>query len=184
MSFLCQVDLDEAAFPPFAAFRKSFGFIPNLFRAQTLRPDVIRAEVDLLGAAVVQEGALSRRQKEYILLVCSAANLNTYCVTVHSEIVRILGFTEPDPEEIANEHHETGIPVADKVLLDFALKLAREPGQVRREDVEALHKHGFSDPQILEAIVVTALSSFFNLLASGLGAVPDSFPNRPAPASE
>lgn len=183
MSFLRQIDLDEAAFPPFAAFRKSFGFVPNLLRAQTLRPELIRAEVDLFGVAVVQEGALSRRQKEYILLVCSAANLNTYCVTVHSEIVRVLGFTEPDPEEIANEHHETGIPEADKALLDFALKLTREPGQVRRQDAEELRRQGFSDPQILEAIVVTALSNFFNLLASGLGAVPDSVPKQPTPAT-
>jgi len=45
----------------------------------------------LVHALLVKEGALSRRHKEYIFLVCSAANLSTYCVTAHCEIVRMLG---------------------------------------------------------------------------------------------
>jgi len=39
--------------------------------------------------------------------VCSAANLSTYCVTAHCEIVRILGIEGPEPEQIALDHTST-----------------------------------------------------------------------------
>ena len=50
MSFLRESPLDETLFEPFLAFRRSLGFVPNLFRAQTLRPDVVQAETDLYAA--------------------------------------------------------------------------------------------------------------------------------------
>src|SRR5262245_59079930 len=91
MSYLRGIPADESNFPTLLDIKAAFGFIPNFFRAQTLRPDLIDAEVGLIGGILLKEGALSRRQKEYIFLACSADNLSTYCVTAHCEIVRLLG---------------------------------------------------------------------------------------------
>jgi uncharacterized peroxidase-related enzyme len=176
MSFLREVPLDENEFPPFAASRRQFGFIPNLFRAQSLRPDFIEAEAILVNATLLKDGALSRAQKEYIFLVCSAANLSTYCVTAHCEIVRGLGLSGPEPERIAVDHVHTDIPVADKALLNFALKLNRQATKVGHGDIDALRTYGFSDEQILEAIVLVGLAKFANLLSLGLGAGADFEP--------
>ena len=87
MSYLRNQPYDEKDFPAFAAIREQLGFLPNFFLAQTARPDMIDAEMTLTGNLLLKEGALARRQKEYIFLVCSAANLSTYCVTAHCEIV-------------------------------------------------------------------------------------------------
>jgi uncharacterized peroxidase-related enzyme len=178
MGYLQEVDLDERKFAPFAQWMDMFGFIPNLFRAQTLRPDLIEAEAALAGAILLKEGALSRARKEYVFLVCSAANLSTYCVTAHCEIIRSLGLKGPEPEQIAVDHHETDLPATDKALLDFVLKLTRHGKRVGQADVDALRAQGFTDPQILEAIVVTALAKFANLLSHGLGAIPDFEPKE------
>jgi len=177
MSFLREVPLDENEFPPFANARKAFGFVPNFYRAQTLRPDLIEAETRLVGSVLLNEGALSRAQKEYIFLVCSAANLSTYCVTAHCEIVRALGLSGPEPEKIAVDHDHADIPIADKALLNFALKLNRQATRVGREDIEGLKTYGFSDEQILEAVVLTGLARFANLVSAGLGAETDFEPN-------
>jgi len=91
MSYLGGVPADERDFPALLDIKAAFGFIPNFFRAQTLRPDLIDSEVGLIGTILIKEGALTRRQKEYIFLACSADNLSTYCVTAHCEIVRVLG---------------------------------------------------------------------------------------------
>src|SRR3974377_2383413 len=101
MSYLSEAPLDETNFPIFAQIKGKFGFIPNFFRAQTARPDLIEAEAGLFQAILFQEGALAREDKEYIFLVCSAANLSTYCVTAHCEIVRMLGLAGTDPHKIA-----------------------------------------------------------------------------------
>lgn len=173
MSYLREVSLGEKEFRPLALIEKDYGFIPNFFRAQTMRPDLLDAEVQLIDAILIKEGALTRRQKEYIFLVCSAANLSTYCVTAHCEIVRMLGIEGPEPEQIAVDHTVTDLPVIDKALLNFALKLNSQPTKVKRRDIDALRTYGFSDEQILEAVVMVGLAKFANFIAFGLGTVPD-----------
>lgn len=173
MSHIKGGGIDEKTFPPFESIRQTFGFLPNFFRAQTLRPDLIEAEVNLIGGILVREGALERRQKEYVFLVCSAANMSTYCVTAHCEIVRMLHIGGPEPEQIAIDHLNTDIPMADKALLSFAKKLNATTRKVDADDVEELRTFGFNDQQILEAIVMVGIAQFANVLAYGLGTVPD-----------
>src|SRR5712692_805603 len=152
MSYLREEALDENNFPLFAQIKNTFGFIPNFFRAQTMRPDLIEAEVQLVGTILVKEGALTRREKEYIFIVCSAANLSTYCVTAHCEIVRMLGIEGPEPEQIAIDHTATHLPMAVKALLNFAAKLNREPTKINKTDVDDLHTYGYDDEQSLETV--------------------------------
>jgi uncharacterized peroxidase-related enzyme len=173
MSYFDAPKLTEQEYPVFAGIKQAFGFIPNFFRAQTDRRDLIEAEVGLIGTAMIKEGALERRQKEYIFLAVSARNLSTYCVTAHCEIVRMLKISGPDPEQIAIDHTITKIPIADKALLNFVVKLNGEPAKICEADIETLRTFGFSDQQILEAIVMTGLAQFANTVSFGLGTVPD-----------
>ena len=177
MTYLRNQPHDEKDFPVFAAIREQFGFLPNFFPAQTARPDLINAEVALTGNLLLTEGALARRQKEYIFLVCSAANLSTYCVTAHCEIVRMLKLEGPEPEQIAIDHVHAKIPIADKALLNFCAKLNSQPSKVGASDIDALRTYGFSEQQILEAVLLVGWAKFANTVAFGLGTVPD-FHNR------
>ena len=173
MAYIRGGGLDENEFPPFRAIRETFGFLPNFFRAQSLRPDLIESQLAWIGGLLVQEGALERRQKEYIFLVCSAANMSTYCVTAHCEIVRMLGIHGPEPEKLAVDPMHADIPVADKALLAFALKLNAQARKVEAEDIEELRTYGFDDPHILETILMVGLAQYANVVSFGLGTVPD-----------
>lgn len=153
--------------------REQIGFLPNFYAAQILRPDLIEAEVKLMGTILLVDGALSRKQKEYIFLVCSAANLSTYCVTAHCEMVRMLKLEGPDPEQIAIDHAHAKIPIADKALLNYCAKLNKQTTKVGAADLEALRTYGFSEQQIMEAIVIVGFAQFANTVAFGLGTVPD-----------
>jgi uncharacterized peroxidase-related enzyme len=173
MSYVREVPLDETNYPPFEQVKSIFGFIPNFFRAQTMRTDLVEAELNLMGTILVKEGALTRQQKEYIFLVCSAANLSTYCVTAHCEIVRMLGIAGPEPEQIALDHTSTKIPIVMKALLNFAAKLNSHPTKVGRADMDALRTYGYTDEQIMEIVVVVGFAKFANYVAFGLGTLPD-----------
>ena len=142
-----------------------------------MRPDLIDAEANLVGAILVKEGALTRQQKEYIFLVCSAANLNTYCVAAHCEMVRMLGIPGPEPEQIALDHTAANIPITLKALLNFAAKLNNRPTKITRRDIDALHTYGYSDEQIMEAVLMVGLAKFTNFVAFGLGTAPDFDPS-------
>jgi len=173
MSYLREEPLNAENFPPFAMANAAFGFIPNLFRSQTMRTDLIEVEMALVNAILIREGALTRQQKEYIFLVCSAANLSTYCVTAHCEIVRMLKIHGPEPEQVAVDHTHTDLPMRDKALLNFALKLNGQPKAFGSRDVEGLRPYGFRDEQILEAVATVGLAKFANTVAFGLGTLPD-----------
>jgi len=173
MTYLRNEPYDEKDFPAFAAMREQIGFLPNFYTAQVRRPDLIETEIELMGRILLKDGALSRKQKEYIFLVCSAANLSTYCVTAHCEMVRMLKLDGPEPEQIAIDHVHAKISMADKALLNYCSKLNSSPPQTRSSDVDALRTYGFSEQQILEAIVIVGFAQFANTVAFGLGTVPD-----------
>ena len=172
---------DPATFAPFAFFLKSFGFVPNIFRAQTHREDVLDAEAFAVRNVLLTENLLTRKQKESILLVISAANLNTYCVAVHCELLKALGVPVESSDQIAVDHHQAGLSDADCALLDVTLKLATRQAEFGQGDIDSLAQHGFSSEQALEAVVMTALTSFLNTAQMGLAPHPDFTPSRRFP---
>jgi uncharacterized peroxidase-related enzyme len=182
--------LDEASFPLFAEIKQAFGFVPNFYKAQSMRPDLIEAEAALVTGILIREGALSRREKEYLFLVCSGANLSTYCVTAHCEIVRMLGIEGPEPEQVAVDYTLANLPPQMNALLSFGLKLNAAPTRINAADIQALRIYGYTDQQIMEAVVMIGLAKFANFVAFGLGTLPDfdslkiSFgPERPTVAA-
>ena len=184
MAYIRGGSLNENEFPPFKNIRQSFGFVPNFYRAQTLRPDLIESQVPWVENLLVKDGALERRQKEYIFLVCSAANMSTYCVTAHCEMVRMLGIHGPEPEQLAVDPMHSDIPLPDKALLAFALKLNKEPRKIDADDIEELRTYGFDDAHILEAILVVGLAHYANVVSFGLGTVPDFDAARVQPLTQ
>jgi uncharacterized peroxidase-related enzyme len=62
---------------------------------------------------------------------------------------------------------------ADRAMLAFALKLAREPWSMKREDTEALRAAGFDDTAIHDIVQITGFFSYYNRLADGLGIDPE-----------
>src|SRR3954463_14886090 len=142
MAHLNSPPYDEKDFPAFSAIRQQFGFLPNFYPAQVARPDLIDAEIKLMESILFHEGALSRKQIEYIFLTCSAANLSTYCVTAHCEIVRMLKIEGPEPEQIAIDYAHAKIAMSDKALLNFCSKLNSQPAKIGSADVETLRTFG------------------------------------------
>ena len=166
-------------FAPFSVLRDQLGFVPGLFRAQMLRPDLVTAEVRFLERILLSEDLLSRVQKEKILLVVSASNLNTYGVALQRQILDGLGVGVEESDEIVNNLGSTSISPAEKALLDEVRKLnCTNPGKDDRFRAEALESHGFTKPHIVEAIVVAAFANFLNTLQFGLGVLPDFPPAR------
>ena len=54
-------------------------------------------------------------------------------------------------------------------MLDFAVKLTRDPSSMSEEDVKGLRGKGFGDEQILSVVLITCLFNFMTRLADGLG---------------
>ena len=178
VSYLHSVYQSPKNFPPFELIQRTHGYIPNFFRAQTSRPDLIAAEADAIVGILLPEDVLSRKHKEYILLVVSAANLNSYCVAVHCNLLRGMGISPQEGDQIALDYREANLPEMDRALLDFCLKVGLRPSEVCQEDIERLKSLGFNEEQVLECVASTALNNFANTVQLGLGIEPDFEPPR------
>ena len=58
-------------------------------------------------------------------------------------------------------------------MLDFAVKLTRQPEAISRDDVEGLRRHGFDDDGINDVVQITAMFNYYNRIAEGLGIEPE-----------
>ena len=102
MSFLSEVQLEEK-FGPFVGFQEALGFVPNLLRAQTLLPRLVEAQAKLEIAVRMHEGAISRIQKERILLSVAADRKNPYCVGMDSKVLSSLGVSDSQVRALLND---------------------------------------------------------------------------------
>jgi AhpD family alkylhydroperoxidase len=108
---------------PFVTLEQRLGFVPRLFRAQTLLPRVIEAEAGIAAAVLLQPAGLSRIQKESILLAVAAASRNAYCVTAHARMLRDLEVPEARVARMVKDHRQAGLEAPDVALLNYALKV-------------------------------------------------------------
>ena len=191
MGFLPEMD-DALSTESLSALKRNFGLAPKVYRDQLLRPDLVEAQVNLLDRLLFTKGALSRLQKEFILLAVSAVNNNSYFPALHCQTLQFLGVKPEQSQQVAIDHREANLPASDVVLLNFARKLASEPHAFTDLDVESLRKSSFTDEQILEAVLMVGLTQLLNCIQMGLGSEPDfkprvTFPLKavnPAVASE
>ena len=72
-------------------------------------------------------------------------------------------------EALAEDYRTAPITDADRAMLDYAVKLTREPWTMQKDDVLALRRAGFCDAAILDINQVTGYYAFVNRLADGLG---------------
>lgn len=70
---------------------------------------------------------------------------------------------------MASDYRSAPISEAERAMLDYAVKLTREPWTMTRDDVEALRRAGWSDTAVLDINQVTGYYAYVNRLADGLG---------------
>ena len=70
---------------------------------------------------------------------------------------------------VASDFRKAPISEPERELLEFALKLTREPATSAQADIEALRNAAWSDGAILDATLIISYFAFVNRIAEGLG---------------
>ena len=70
---------------------------------------------------------------------------------------------------LADDYRQLDLDPADRVMLDFAVKLTRFPDQMVKNDVILLRQASFDDVAIHDIVEVVACFNYFNRLTNGLG---------------
>jgi uncharacterized peroxidase-related enzyme len=90
-------------------------------------------------------------------------------MTHHGEFLRKLTKDDELVEALQNDYKQAKLEAKDKVMLEYAVKLTREPNQITKDDIEALKKEDFGDRDILDINQITSLFNYINRMALGLG---------------
>ena len=141
------------------------GFVPNVFLALAYRPDEFRAFFAYHDALMLREGNLTKAEKEMIVVATSAANDCTYCVIAHGAILRIHARDPLLADQVAINYRAAELSDRHRAMLDFAVKLARDPQAISESDRGRLGEHGFNAEDIWDIGAITALFALSNRMA-------------------
>lgn len=60
-------------------------------------------------------------------------------------------------------------------MLEYVTKVTEAAWRTTPDDVQVLRDHGWTEPQIAEAVYITAMFAFFNRVADAFGVPPQGY---------
>ncbi len=158
----------------YAKNREKPGFVPNVFRAYSLRPEQLRGFIALYDSIMEADSGLTKAEREMIAVAVSAENHCFYCLVSHGAILRIRSKNPIQADTIAANYRAADLTPRQRAMLDFAVKITRASDTCTNEDIDALRSHGFGDEDIMDIIQTAAFFNYSNRVASAL----EMRPNR------
>ncbi len=149
------------------------GFVPNVFLKLARRPDEFRAFFAYHDALMLRDNALSKADKEMIVVATSAANGCLYCVVAHGAILRIYAKNPRVADQLAINYRKAEITPRQTAMLDFAMKAAMSSASLGESDFKALADHGFSEEDAWDIGAIAAFFALSNRMANMTGMMPN-----------
>jgi uncharacterized peroxidase-related enzyme len=130
------------------------GFVPDVFKLVSTRPDMLGLFV-AGHRTMFEAGLVPRAAKEVIALTVARVASCRYCATAHDAILRLLG-TDPDYADavLHGDLDNPAIPAEVRALAELATKITEHAYRITGDDIDRVRAHGWTDPQLLEAVWV------------------------------
>jgi uncharacterized peroxidase-related enzyme len=158
----------------FSKAQERIGFVPNVFRAYSFRPDRLRAWFAHFRQLHEPTEGLSAAEREMIAVTVSMVNGCLYCLVSHGAALRdALG----DPvlaDRITLDYRRAGLDDRRTAILDLAVKITREPLECTPDDLDRLRSCGLSDEEVWDVVEIAAMYNFTNRIALAIGMIPNA----------
>ncbi|MFP5460499.1 MAG: peroxidase-related enzyme [Gammaproteobacteria bacterium] len=167
-------DLPEDIRSQLLAVQEKSGFVPNVFLKLARRPAEFRAFFAYHDALMLRQGALTKGEKEMIVVATSGANGCLYCVVAHGAILRIYEKNPLIADQLATNYRKAQLSPRQRAILDFAMKVATASATVDEADFERLAAHGLDDEDIWDVGAIAAFFALSNRMANFSGMMPNA----------
>jgi len=144
-------------------FKRKRGTIPGLLKVLAHSPAALQGYISL--ATAMAGAKLAAIDRERIAISTAEANGCGYCLTAHARLGKAAGLSEPEVEAARDGGSADGKAAA---LLAFSNRLLERRGKLDPSEVEAMRGAGFSEAEIVEAVIVTVqnvLTNYMNNVA-------------------
>jgi uncharacterized peroxidase-related enzyme len=153
----------------FDNLKKALGFVPNLYATFAYSPTALGTYLALQNA----KSSLKPKEREVINLVVSQVNDCEYCLAAHTALGKMLGFSDAQILEIRRGRASFD-PKLDG-LVRFVREVAEKRGHVSATTTDAFLAAGWSQANLVDAIMVVGDKSISNYL-HGTTKIPVDFP--------
>jgi uncharacterized peroxidase-related enzyme len=174
---------DETTLPDrlqglFAKARTAIGFVPNVFRAYSFRPERLSAWFAHYKQLHEPTEHLDEADREMIAVVVSAYNRCTYCVVSHGHALRKALVASGAGDEvladaIAVNWRQAGLDERRRAICEFAEKLTARPHEMAEADLVRLGSLGLTPEEVWDVVEIAAMYNFTNRMAQATGQVPN-----------
>jgi len=170
-------DLDDAGYLAAARWAEErYGFVPNLLRAVSLQPGSYpRHQLALELLERPQSALLSPRHHAMVRALVSQTTRCAYSQpTTRALLARECGAGAW--EQIGSGEARSLDNPVDRVVLDFAEKVARNAYKVTEKDAQGFREAGLDDAVYVDVLNTTSIQVALDRLANCLGVRPDDAP--------
>ncbi len=157
-------------------FRKAkdnLGFVPQVFRSYSYRPDRLRTWFAHFKSLHVPTEHLSGADREMVAVVVSMANGCLYCLVAHGAALReALG----DPvlgDRITLDWRRAGLDPRRTAICGYAEKLTRTPVEMTRDDLAGLLAVGLTQEEAWDVAELAAMYNLTNRMAMATNMIPN-----------
>src|ERR671929_1244611 len=139
---------DESELPAdlqglFRAARERIGFVPNVFRAYSFRPERLSAWFAHFRSVMEGTPGLTEAEREMIAVVVSMANGCLYCLVAHGAALRAAWGDPVMADRITLDWRRAdGLSARQRAICAFAEKVTVRPLECTEAELEELRGHG------------------------------------------
>ena len=157
-----------------------YGFVPNLLKALSLRPEYFRRHVlalELLERP--QTTSLSARQHAMVRALASSLTRGRYSADTVRQLVESTSGENNLYERLTEDYRQREWQPADQVVLHFATEVARNAYKVTEGDAQRFREVGLDNEAYVDVLNTVALQTSFDRLTNSLGVHSDARPLLP-----
>jgi uncharacterized peroxidase-related enzyme len=157
----------------FAKARERLGFVPNVFRAMSYRPERLSAWFAHYKQLHEPTENLNAAEREMIAVAVSMANGCLYCLVSHGAALREALGDSVQGDRITLDYKRAGLSAKMLAVLDFAVKITLEPRECSPTDIAHLKSLGLTTEEVWDVIEIAAMYNFTNRMAHATGMMPN-----------
>ena len=141
----------------FKAVKSKIGMVPNLYATMGVSDKLLGRFLSF--TETLKSGELSSKEYEAIALATSQANGCAYCLSAHTAIGKMNGFTEEETLELRDNS------IADpklNALVTLTSELVNLKGHPTETTVVSFFEAGYNKAAFAEVIAITAMTTITN----------------------
>lgn len=153
----------------FDNIKKGIGMVPNLYATMAHSENGLGTYLALSSA----KSSLTTKEKEVVNLIVSQVNACDYCLSAHTAISKLNGFTEEQIAEIRTGNASFN-PKYD-ALVKYAKDATENKGRASADILENFFAAGYTNENLVDTIVVIGDKTITNFLYAATE-IPIDFP--------